>query len=135
MKEIPTPREFIDAIRDTYDQAAAAERQAHPSFVRWPDLVDAIDYVEAHGIGPCDGAKLRKKGHSWTVGQPRMRSKQIKLARKDGKQITSSLAPEDIEAVEMESRNIATIPKDTIETIMMAMIDCGYALCEVRDGS
>jgi len=51
--QICSPREFIDAVRETYEEWVEYHRQEEPSFVGCPDFEAAIDYVEAHGIGPC----------------------------------------------------------------------------------
>ena len=49
-----SPRDFIDGVRSLYEEWLHMTRKRDPSLVGLPDMVAAIDYVEKHGIGPCE---------------------------------------------------------------------------------
>lgn len=48
-----SPRDFMDGVRELYSGYLELVRRDDPSLVRLPDFEAAMDYVEAHGIGPC----------------------------------------------------------------------------------
>lgn len=48
-----SPEDFIAGVRELYKDWVCFKKQEDPSFVRLPDMEDAMDYVENFGIGPC----------------------------------------------------------------------------------
>lgn len=49
-----TRAQIITGIREIYKMAVQWEQIEDPSFKRWPDLEDAIDYIEEFGLPPSE---------------------------------------------------------------------------------
>ena len=48
-----SPRDFIDAVREMYDEWLKYEREKDSTLRGLPDFEKAMDYVENNGIGAC----------------------------------------------------------------------------------
>lgn len=63
-----SPRDFIDGVRELYDEWLKMKQCDDPTLRGLPDMVHAINHVERHGIGPCGPTSLSDKQHSSKAG-------------------------------------------------------------------